>query len=278
LVPTSRDLRFAWDETPQPRLDAQAQKMRDSVRAALKRWAVDTGEGIDYRDNLPGQCMHPVGHWYEVPGLLLNGTLQALLRERPQLKTLLLHNIDTLGATLDPELLGRHLESGNTLNFELISRRMDDVGGGLARVDGHLRLVEGLSLPRESDEFKLSYYNTLTTWIDIDGLLNAFGLDRASLDQPERVRAALRDFATRMPVYMTLKEVKKRWGRGQEDVFPVLQFERLWGDMSADERTPTGYFHVSRQRGQQLKDPAQLDSWSRDGSREFIEASGRFEV
>ena len=278
LVPTSRDLRFAWDETPQPRLDAQAQKMRDSVRAALKRWAVDTGEGIDYRDNLPGQCMHPVGHWYEVPGLLLNGTLQALLRERPQLKTLLLHNIDTLGATLDPELLGRHLESGNTLDFELISRRIDDVGGGLARVDGRLRLVEGLSLPRESDEFKLSYYNTLTTWVDIDGLLNAFGLDRASLDQPERVRAALRDFATRMPVYMTLKEVKKRWGRGQEDVFPVLQFERLWGDMSADERTPTGYFHVSRQRGQQLKDPAQLDSWSRDGSREFIEASGRFEA
>ena len=34
-----------------------------------------------------------------------------------------------------------------------------------------------------------------------------------------------------MPTYITLKEVKKRWGHGQEDIFPVSQFEKLWGDM-----------------------------------------------
>ncbi|HKK18470.1 MAG TPA: UTP--glucose-1-phosphate uridylyltransferase, partial [Opitutales bacterium] len=256
--------------------DAQAQKMRDSVRAALKRWAAETGEGSDYRDNLPGQCLHPVGHWYEVPGLLLNGTLQQLLAERPQLKTLLLHNIDTLGARLDPELLGRHLASGKVLNYELISRRVEDVGGGLARIDGRLRLVEGLALPREEDEFKLSYYNTLTTWIDIDGLLAAFGLTRGQLADATAVRRALRDFANRLPTYMTLKEVKKRWGRGQEDVFPVLQFERLWGDMSALEEIPTGYFHVDRLRGQQLKDAAQLDAWLRDGSHAYIDSLCEF--
>ena len=271
LVPTLRDLRFAWEETPQPQLDAQAQKMRASVRAALKRWAAQTGEGSDYRDNLPAQCLHPVGHWYEVPSLLLNGTLQSLLKERPQLKTLLLHNIDTLGAHLDTELLGRHLASGKTLNYELISRRVEDVGGGLARVNGRLRLVEGLALPRDEDEYKLSYYNTLSTWIDIDGLLTAFGLTRAQLHEPARVQAAIRDFAERLPTYMTLKEVKKRWGRGQEDVFPVLQFERLWGDMSALESIETGYFHVDRARGQQLKDAAQLDAWLRDGSHGHIE-------
>jgi hypothetical protein len=167
-------------------------------------------------------------------------------------------------------LLGRHLASGKVLNYELISRRIDDVGGGLARIDGRLRLVEGLALPREEDEFKLSYYNTLTTWIDIDGLLEAFALSRDSLSDASAVRRALREFATRLPTYMTLKEVKKRWGRGQEDVFPVLQFERLWGDMSALEEIPTGYFHVDRLRGQQLKDAAQLDAWSRDGSQSYI--------
>ena len=36
-----------------------------------------------------------------------------------------------------------------------------------------------------------------------------------------------------MPTYITLKDVKKRWGNGQEDVFPVAQFEKLWGDMTA---------------------------------------------
>ena len=50
---------------------------------------------------------------------------------------------------------------------------------------------------------------------------------------PDKVSAAIRRLAARMPTYITLKDVKKRWGHGQEDVFPVAQFEKLWGDMSA---------------------------------------------
>ena len=33
-------------------------------------------------------------------------------------------------------------------------------------------------MPREEDEFTLSYYNSMTTWIDIDKLLGLFGLTR----------------------------------------------------------------------------------------------------
>ena len=51
LIPTERDLRYAWYELPQERLDEQAEKMRDSVRQALMRWAIDCGEASDYRDN-----------------------------------------------------------------------------------------------------------------------------------------------------------------------------------------------------------------------------------
>ena len=43
--------------------------------------------------------------------MLRNGTLARLLEQRPQLKYLLLHNIDTLGADLDPSLLGWHIRS-----------------------------------------------------------------------------------------------------------------------------------------------------------------------
>ena len=35
MVPTVRDLRFAWEEMPQQLLDEQAQKMRHSLHAAL---------------------------------------------------------------------------------------------------------------------------------------------------------------------------------------------------------------------------------------------------
>ncbi|MDE0837121.1 MAG: UTP--glucose-1-phosphate uridylyltransferase, partial [Akkermansiaceae bacterium] len=140
MVPTERDLRFAWEEMPQQMLDEQQQKVRDSLRTALIGWAKEAGEGSDYTDNLPLQCLHPVGHFFELPNMLRNGTLAAVLRERPGLKTLFLHNIDTLGADLDPTLLGAHLQSGATMTFEVISRRLEDRGGGLARVNGQVRL------------------------------------------------------------------------------------------------------------------------------------------
>jgi len=272
MVPMVRDLQFAWEEMPQQMLDERAQKMRDSLHGALIEWARSAGEGSDYTDNLPGQCLHPVGHWYELPNLLRNGLLRSLLTERPGLKTLLLHNIDTLGADADPALLGLHLRTGACLSFEVIPRRIEDRGGGLARVDGKVRLVEGLAMPREEDEFALSYYNSMTTWIDIDRLLAAFGLDKDRLDDEACVAAAIRTLAARMPTYVTLKEVKKRWGHGQEDIFPVAQFEKLWSDMSAIGDLDCAYLAVPRMRGQQLKDQAQLDGWLRDGSAAHVEA------
>ena len=106
MIPMERDLRFAWEEMPQQLLDDQAQKVRESLHATLIAWAKQSGEGEDYTDNLPSQCLHPVGHWYEVPNLLLNGTLARLLEERPGLRHILVHNIDTVGAGVDPGLLG----------------------------------------------------------------------------------------------------------------------------------------------------------------------------
>ncbi len=271
LVPTVRDLHFAWEETAQQRLDEQKEKMRESVRAALTGWARAAGEGNDYTANLPGQCLHPVGHWFELPNLLKNGTLARLLAAQPQLRTLLVHNIDTLGATLDPALVGWFQSSDATLGWEVIPRRIEDHGGGLARVDGRLRMVEGLALPREEDEFNLTYYSTNSCWVDIERLLALFQLTRAELADPVRTAAAVRAMAARVPTYVTLKDVKKRWGHGQEDVYPVAQFEKLWGDMTALPECANVFAAVPRARGQQLKDQAQLDSWARDGSAAHID-------
>ena len=271
LIPMARDLRFAWEEMPQQLLDEQAQKVRESLHAALIRWAEQAGEGSDYTDNLPAQCLHPVGHWYEVPNLLRNGVLAQLLAARPNLRYLMVHNIDTLGADADPLLVGQFVESGKGLSMEVITRRVDDRGGGLARVDGRLRLVEGLALPREEIEFGLTYYNSSTSWVDIDQLLVLFGLTRADLTDDEKVATSVRTLGARMPTYITLKDVKKRWGKGQEDVFPVAQFEKLWGDMTTLPELNCGFVAVPRLRGQQLKEVAQLDGWLRDGSAAYLE-------
>ncbi|MGD0200469.1 MAG: UTP--glucose-1-phosphate uridylyltransferase, partial [Bryobacteraceae bacterium] len=212
------------------------------------------------------------GHWYELPNLLRNGVLRRLLDARPKLRHLMVHNIDTLGADVDAAILGYHIEAGAALTAEVITRHIDDRGGGLARVDGRVRLVEGLALPGEEVESSLTYYNSLTTWVDIDRLLGAFSLTRQDLTDEEKIAQAVRALASRMPTYITLKDVKKRWGKGQEDIFPVTQWEKLWGDMTALAGFDCRFIAVPRVRGQQLKEPAQLDGWLRDGSAAYVES------
>jgi len=272
LIPMVRDLIFAWKEIPQQLLDEQEQKILESVHSAWIDWSVKMGEGSDYTDNLPLQCLHPAGHWYEIPNLLSNGVLLKLLKERPQLRYLLIHNIDTLGANVDPAILGYHIDKRAALTTEVITRRIEDRGGGLANIDGRIRLIEGLALPREEIEFNLSYYNTSTTWVDLDKLLKVFNLTRDDLSNNKKVMNAIRILSARMPTYITLKDVKKRWGKGQEDIFPLTQFEKLWGDMTALPELDCHFIVVPRMRGQQLKEPAQLDGWLRDGSAAYVES------
>jgi hypothetical protein len=269
-IPMVHDLRFLWEEMPQQRLDEQQQKVRDSLRAALMNYARASGEGSDYTDNLPSQCLHPVGHWFEVPNLLRNGVLARMIEAQPRLRHLMLHNIDTAGADADPGMFGLHLARGACLTFEVISRRLEDRGGGLARVNGRLRLVEGLAMPREEIEFQLRYYNSNTCWIDLDRLLEVLQLRRADVADSDKVAAAVRALAARMPTYITIKDVKKRWGHGQEDVYPVTQFEKLWVDMTALPEVKSCFAVVPRLRGQQLKEQAQLDGWLRDGSAAYV--------
>jgi len=104
--------------------------------------------------------------------------------------------------------------------------------------------------------------------------LEVFSLTRQDIlaGESARISASVRNLASRLPTYLTLKDVKKRWGHGQEDVFPVTQFEKLWGDMTTLSEISCGYMVVPRRRGQQLKDPAQLDGWLRDGSAAHINA------
>jgi hypothetical protein len=114
----------------------------------------------------------------------------------------------------------------------------------------------------------------MTTWIDLDRFLAVLNLTRDDLlageGASEKVTAAIRHLASRLPTYVTLKDVKKRWGHGQEDVFPVAQFEKLWSDLTALPEVETRFVVVPRLRGQQLKDQAQLDGWLRDGSAAHV--------
>ncbi len=277
VYPMERDLRFFWKEQLQQKLDENTQKVQDDIHNALIEWAKSRGEGEDYSENKPILRFNPPGHWYEIPNLIKNGALAKMITENHDLKYLLCHNIDTVGACIEPALLGIHVANQSCLTFEVTPRRIEDRGGGLAKINGHIRLIEGLALPREEYEYKLSYYNTLTNWITIDSLLEFFNLNRDLILHAEKqselknkIIDAIHEVENRIPTYVTIKNVKHVWGSGQEDVYPVAQFEKLWGDMTGLKDLKASYVSVSRYRGQQLKEPSQLDRWLMDGSFEYV--------
>ena len=118
-------------------------------------------------------------------------------------------------------------------------------------------------MPQSYSEYGLSYFNSMTSWVDLDQYLSLLGLDRESVlvDDREQMGEAIRALVERMPTYLTLKEVKRGSGSGPPGVFPVAQVEHLWGDLTTLSESNCGYFLVDRQRGRQLKSPAELDEW-----------------
>jgi len=133
--------------------------------------AQHAGEGSDYTDNLPLPVSASTGHWYESP-TCAQCVLGAPARGPAELQYLMVHNIDTLGANVDPGLLGWHIEQGAALSFEVIARQFEDRGAAWPR-DGRPRLVKPGAAFRRSGS-GLSYYNSATAWIHLDRLLEAF--------------------------------------------------------------------------------------------------------
>ncbi|MBI5408717.1 MAG: UTP--glucose-1-phosphate uridylyltransferase, partial [Nitrospirae bacterium] len=106
VYPMERDLRFYWEEQMRRKMDETVQKVQDDIHEALIQWAISRGEGEDYSENKPLLRFNPPGHWYEIPNLIKNGTLARMLKDNPGLKYLLCHNVDTMGVSVEPYLLG----------------------------------------------------------------------------------------------------------------------------------------------------------------------------
>jgi UDP-N-acetylglucosamine pyrophosphorylase len=157
VYPMERDLRFLWEEQIQQKLDENSQKLLDNIHNALIDWVKSRGEGRDYSENKYITDLIPRDIGMKIPNLIKNGCLASMLKDNPNLKYLFCHNIDTMGAYIEPVLLGMHVNRRSCLTFEVTPRRIEDQGGGLAKVNGSIQLIEGLAIPVEEDEYKLSY-------------------------------------------------------------------------------------------------------------------------
>lgn len=161
------------------------------------------------------------GHGDTLPRLQGSGTLEWL--ERQGVRHLMIANVDNLGATLDPVVLGAHLEAverGCALSVEVVAREPGDAGGCFAVVDGRPQIIEGFRLPPGVDPGDYPLFNTNTLWVTLAAL---------------RPRHPL----TWFPVRKTIE-----WQGGES--IEVVQFETLIGQLS--EFVPTCGLLVDRGR------------------------------
>jgi UTP--glucose-1-phosphate uridylyltransferase len=138
-----------------------------------------------------------------------HGDFPYALRESGQLDAFLaaggrwlcFSNVDNLGATVDPVILGGHVLGGAQMTVEVAAKNPGDQGGAPARVDGRLQLVEGFAFPPGFDQDAIRVFNTANYVFDAAALATDLEL----------------------PWYVVEKQV-----RGET----VVQFEHLAGDLS----------------------------------------------
>ncbi|MEW5741448.1 MAG: UTP--glucose-1-phosphate uridylyltransferase [Myxococcota bacterium] len=144
-------------------------------------------------------------------------------------RLVVMSNVDNLGATLDPAIIGFHLKQGARITAEVVRKEKGDKGGAPARLDGVPQIIEGFRFPKDFDQDSIPVFNT-----------NTFVLDAEAID---------RDFD--LPFYKVEKQVGGK---------TAIQFERLVGELTAF--LPTRFVEVQREgpdgRFLPAKDPEEL--------------------
>ncbi len=187
-----------------------------------------TPNGELFRDDAGALSPHAPGHGDLTFALRRSGILKEF-REAGG-RVLMMSNVDNLTATLDPAIIGAHLESGAALTAEMAPKEPGDKGGAPARVNGRAQIVEAFRFPEDFDQERIPVFNT-----------NTFVLDAAAID----AEFPLTWFAVNKTV----------------DGKPAVQFERLVGELTSF--LDSAFLRVERHgpdaRFQPIKTPEDMD-------------------
>jgi UTP--glucose-1-phosphate uridylyltransferase len=159
-----------------------------------------TPEGELFLDERGEPSAYATGHGDLPDALRASGNLGRFIARGG--KTVWITNLDNLGATVDPVILGWHLAHGGPLTVELVDKVGSDRGGGPVRWNGHRIIVEEFRLPLGFDPTTVPVFNT-----------NTFIADAAALEG--------------LSMEWTFVEVEKKIGDRR-----AIQFERLLGELT----------------------------------------------
>jgi UTP--glucose-1-phosphate uridylyltransferase len=91
------------------------------------------------------------------------------------IRTLMLSNVDNLGARVDPRVVAAHRDAGKPLTIE-VAPAGRDIGGAPVRVDGRPQIVEAMRFPPGFDVGSLPVFNTNSLLIELDALERRYPL------------------------------------------------------------------------------------------------------
>jgi UTP--glucose-1-phosphate uridylyltransferase len=153
----------------------EARQLTDHTEVFLQSVSLRlTPDGDVLRDATGRVSLYAPGHG-DFPGALRRSGMLSRLRARG-IETLVLSNIDNLGAELDPLVIGFHLARGRPLTAEVAATVPGDVGGAPAFVGDDLQIVEGFRFPAGFDFSTVPYMATNTFALSLDLLAREYPL------------------------------------------------------------------------------------------------------
>jgi UTP--glucose-1-phosphate uridylyltransferase len=171
-----------------------------------------TPQGDVFLDKGGRPSEHAPGHGDLPDALKRSGLLQRFVERGG--KTLMMTNIDNMGGTLNPTILGFHLAHGLPVTSEVVDKLGSDRGGIPVRVDDKPCVLEEFRIPPSFDPASVRVFNTNVFHFDARALLE--------LDMP-------------WTFFTVTKKVEGA---------PVIQFERLVNEVTSV--LPTKYLHLPR--------------------------------
>lgn len=169
-------------------------------------------DGTLFREADGSPCIYAPGHGDLPDALSRSGLLDRFLDRGG--RYVWLANIDNLGATVDPTLLGWHIEHGAPVTVEVVDKVGTDKGGIPVRWKDRPVIMEEFRLPRDFEPAVVRVFNTNTFIVDA---------------------RALRDLC----MEFTWVEVTKSVGAQK-----AVQFERLIGEITT--QLDTRFLRVPR--------------------------------
>jgi len=127
-----------------------------------------TQDGNLFRDEHGEPSVYATGHGDLPDALKASGLLDRFVGRGG--KTVWIANLDNLGATIDPAVLGFHLAHRGPLTVEVVSKVGTDRGGGPVRWNGKRIVAEEVRLPAGFDVSAVPVFSTNTFLVQAENL------------------------------------------------------------------------------------------------------------